>query len=346
MLLIASTGSNVSGLGLFRSGQVNLTSKYSLILPQNKSLANFFKHLILGYRNYWLGAKFLFRHNLYWFALFPIALFIGIYILGFWFEAIEGGIAADLKKNANEIQTINALIWVTLKMLFFDSLYIVFTKFTLYIVVILLAPVLAILSEKIEEKLTGNKYPFNYRQLLHDIRRGIRIALRNIFWEYFLIVIVLGIGSFLGGAARGLFIFAIPICIGFYFYGFSFIDYVNERRRLNLEQSIYFVGQHRGLAIAIGSIYSVFFLSYFYVFRQFDVLSVDTPTQIFWGFILLITFILAATAPILAIASATLSVHALVDLRKNTHAWKEEENTPTDGPQNQDPDLPPKTSAE
>ena len=38
----------------------------------------------------------------------------------------------------------------------------------------------------------------------------------------------------------------------------------------------------------------------------------------------MITFLLAAVAPILAITSATLSMHDLVDLKKNEHALREE----------------------
>jgi len=112
------------------------------------------------------------------------------------------------------------------------------------------------------------------------------------------------------------------MCFGFYFYGFSFIDYVNERRRLNIQQSIYFVSQHRGLAIAIGSIYSVFFVSYHAVLHKFSSLETSTSTQLFWGTILVITFLLAVIAPIIAITSATLSMHELVDLSKNPHAAK------------------------
>lgn len=283
----------------------------------------FFQHLVLGYKNYVKGARFLIEHKLYWFALFPMILFFGVYLLGEYFADLEYSVANDVKNAQADEESINGLIWMTVKMLFFESLYIVFTKFTLYIVVILLSPLLAILSEKIEQKITGNVYPFNLVQLMKDIRRGIRIAIRNIFWEYFFFAIVLGIAAFMGGAARTFVIFAIPIAIGFYFYGFAFMDYINERRRLNIEQSIYFVSKHRGLAVAIGSIYSIFFLSYFYVYRSFPN-DPSTGTQILWGTILVITFLLAATAPILAITSATLSMHDLVDLGKNEYAVSKE----------------------
>ncbi|NOQ72443.1 MAG: hypothetical protein GQ574_10605 [Crocinitomix sp.] len=286
---------------------------------------NFFQLLGLGYKNYIKGIRFLITHKLYWFVLFPLVLFAGIYWLGLYFSGVETRIAEEIGEDAQKIESLRGLTWITIKMLFFDSLYLIFTKFTLYIVVIILSPVLSYLSERIENIIAGNKYKFNLKQLVSDIKRGIRIAMRNIFWEYFFIVIVLGIASYFGGTAKNILAFSIPIAIGFYFYGFAFIDYVNERRRLNIQQSIYFVSKHRGLAIAIGSIYSIFFLSFFYVFRGYSKLPTDTSTQLLWGTILVITFILAAIAPILAITSATLSMHELVDLSKNEHALRDAE---------------------
>ncbi len=291
---------------------------------------NFFQLLGLGYKNYVKGIGFLIEHRLYWYVLFPLILFAGVYLLGVYFANVEDKIAADLLENREQYTTLNSVTWLTIKELLFESLYTIFTKFTLYIVVIILSPILALLSERIEKILTGNKYKFNLRQLIHDIKRGVSIALRNIFWEYFFIVIILGIASFFGGSLfKNVIIFSLPIAIGFYFYGFAFLDYINERRRLNIQQSVYFVSKHRGLAISLGSIYSIFFLSFFYVFRGFSDLPSDTGTQLFWGTILVITFLLAAVAPILAITSATLSMHDLVDLGTNEYALKtEDEKTP------------------
>lgn len=291
---------------------------------------NFFQLLGLGYKNYIKGIRFLLEHKLYWFILFPLILFAGVYWLGLYFEAVEHDIGRELVANALQLESLRAITWRTIQMLFFDSLNMIFTKFTLYIVVIILSPLLALLSERIENILTGNKYKFSFIQLAHDIRRGMQIAMRNIFWEYFFIVIILGIASFFNSTIKDILIISLPVAIGFYFYGFAFIDYINERRRLNIQQSIYFVSKHKGLAIAIGSIYSIFFLSFFYVFRGFSKLPTDTGTQLLWGTILVITFILAALAPILAITSATLSMHELVDLGKNDFAVKSSKNDSTE----------------
>jgi CysZ protein len=256
-------------------------------------MKHFFELLLLGYKNYWKGVQFLIRHKLYWYVIFPVVLFALIYLLGGYFLRLENRISLELSHTASGIDTLNEMTWFTAKMIFIDSLHMLFTKFALYIVVIILAPVLSLLSEKIEEIITGNRYPFRFMQLVHDVQRGAKIALRNIMWEYFFIVLVLGLSSFFDGTVRAVLIFSIPMCFGFYFYGFSFIDYINERRRLNIQQSVYFVSKHRGLAVAIGSIYSIFFLSYHAVFFKFEGLSTDTGTQLLWGSLLFITFALA-----------------------------------------------------
>ena len=107
---------------------------------------NFFQLLLLGYKNYWKGAVFLVKNKLYWFFIFPVVLFGGIYWLGTYFKSVESQINYDLLNSSDSIETINELIWTTLQMMFFDAIYIIFTQFTLYIVVVLLSPILAIFT--------------------------------------------------------------------------------------------------------------------------------------------------------------------------------------------------------
>lgn len=277
---------------------------------------NFLKELGIGFKNYWIGTRFLFQNKLLIYFIFPLILFTGVYVLGNYFQGLEMEINDELKEQSGNIETINGLIWVSLKMFFFDALYIIFTQFTLYIVVVLLSPILAILSQKIESLLTGNKYPFNLKNLLNDIKRGAIIAFRNLIWYYIFVGVFLGVVSFFALSAKSFIIFAIPFIVGFYYYGFSFIDYINERRRLNIQQSVYFVSQHKGLAISIGSVYSTLFLLYFYIINNKTQLISNYGYESLWeiGSWSLLTF--AALSPILAITAATLSMNEVVKLQK------------------------------
>ena len=119
-----------------------------------------------------------------------------------------------------------------------------------YVMLASLSPVLALLSERCDEIVSGKRFPFKLGQFLKDIGRGILVALRNLFAE-------LGMLSLLW-----VFTFVIPILapvtivlafvISAFYYGFSMIDYIHERDRMGLRKSFQFMRDHRGLAIALG----------------------------------------------------------------------------------------------
>ncbi|MBD3637678.1 MAG: EI24 domain-containing protein [Crocinitomicaceae bacterium] len=295
----------------------------------------FFKLFALGIKNYWGGLRFLIQHKLYWYVVFPIILFVGIFLLGHYFKQIEFSISEDVKQNIENINTLHGLIRKTLRIIFFDQLHFLFTKFTMYFVIMCLAPVLAVVSEKIERILTGNTYKWNLIQILKDIKRAFILNVRLILVEYAIILVFLGIGTFVGDPYKYYIVYVIPFLIGFYFYGFGYIDYILERRRLDIRQSIHFVSKHRGLAFALGSIYASCFLGFDYVWRKYWTIPTDNNSQIFWGTVLVVLFILAVSAPILAIASSTLSMHEVVNLSTNPYAESKEGQTSNQSDKNQ-----------
>lgn len=278
---------------------------------------NFFTNLKTGLSSYVDGMKFIFKNKLWYYFIFPAILATGIFFLGQYFVSLEEGINEKLK-NSNP-ESLNELIWLNIELVISDSLYVIFTKFNKYIVIIILSPLLAMLSEKMEEIMTGNVYPLNIKQLIHDVKRGMRIAVRNMFWEYFFLIIVIGVAAFFPkGGFKVAMLLSIPMIIGFYYYGFGFIDFINERRRLDIRQSTYFVRNHRGLAFGIGSIYSI-------VFMLPDILKALMPgafanTTVY--FIVSIPFI--ALAPIAAMAAATMAMDKIVGLEHNEWAIKKD----------------------
>lgn len=115
-----------------------------------------------------------------------------------------------------------------------------------------MSPILALLSEKTEQLITGNKYPFSLKQLIKDILRGISIVLRNTVIELFYLISFFFIGFI---PVIGLFTPLVMFVISMYFYGFSMIDYNSERYRLSVTQSVQFVRKNKGFAIANGMIF-------------------------------------------------------------------------------------------
>jgi CysZ protein len=136
------------------------------------------------------------------------------------------------------------MLWLIL-MFFYFSLF-------KYLWLIIGSPVFAYLSEKTEALLAGKEYPFNFKQLLKDIVRGIRLALRNSLWQtvYTVSILLLSLIPVVGWVTP-----VISLFVECYFYGFSMLDYSCERHKLSPSQSITFIGNHKGLAIGNGLVF-------------------------------------------------------------------------------------------
>ena len=255
----------------------------------------------LGLQSYFRGISFIFKHRLWWFFLFPLGLNIALFaggvasvdvIIESVMELIEPWINfKDQSFWGAEFITeylpgvLHTLLWLIMKVLFFF----LFAWFGGQIVLILMSPVLAVLSERTEQILTGNEYPFNAVQPMRDTIRGVKVAVRNLFIEigwsillfFFAFVPVVGLSApFLG------------FMISSFFYGFSYMDYYSERRRMKVVESIRFIRKHKFLAMANGATFSL---------------------------CLLIPFCgvtIAGFAAIISCVGATLTMHHLLDVKK------------------------------
>lgn len=277
----------------------------------------FFKNFILGVRSYYKAIKFIIAHKFYWYLIIPAILMLIIYYIG---SLIKNSYTLPKAENMNEI------VWYLIYLLAEISIAILLMKFAKYLVVIILSPLISYLSMKTEKILTGNTYPFSFRQLVHDVKRAGKIVIRNLMWEYFFFLIILLV-SFLGWEdPKSSPIFYLTFVIGFFYYGFAFIDYINERRRLDIDESIIFVRKHRGLAIVIGGVYSLLILVPLNVGALFDFSNFSNEPLQALGVIFfhLFLWVCASIAPIIAIVAATIAMNDLVDLKSNQYSQKNE----------------------
>ncbi len=221
----------------------------------------FLQGLGKGVSDYGRAIRFINKEGLAWFYLVPIIINIGLFVGGL--SAI-GELTEFLKEEALQVSTLNhaegwlgetlawlmtGAIWLVLKIVFFFM----FAYLGGYIVLIVMSPVLAFLSEKTEKILTGHDYPFDIQQLMRDVVRGVLLALRNMFLEVLIIIGFFIIGLFpVIGWLIGLVSPIALLLVSAYFYGFSFTDYVNERQRLNVKQSVRLMRKNRGLITGNG----------------------------------------------------------------------------------------------
>ena len=89
-------------------------------------------------------------------------------------------------------------------------------------------------------------------QLLSDIWRAIRLALRNTLWQtvYIISILLLSLIPVVGWISP-----LIAFLVECYYYGFSMLDYSTERHKLSPSQSIAFISNRKGLAIGNGMVF-------------------------------------------------------------------------------------------
>jgi len=121
-----------------------------------------------------------------------------------------------------------------------------------YVILIVTAPIMSLLSETVEKKLKHRSIPsLSIKQQIKSMLRGTVLALSNIIREIIITIPLLIIGLF-----SGLAIFITPLLyiIQSYYAGFGNYDFFMERR-FNIKESRRFMNSHKGLAIGNGAIF-------------------------------------------------------------------------------------------
>lgn len=218
------------------------------------------KEIITAFQAYFHTHRFIIKHRLWKWIYIPgliytILFCFGIYL--FWissssaieFMLLKTGVKGSMQQMQNSwlsfLLIFGQIILHLVLMLFYFSLF-------KYLFLIIGSPLFAWLSEKTEAIIEGKDFPFSFKQLLKDIIRGIRLALRNMLWQtvYVISLLLLSFIPVLGWITP-----LVALAIECYYLGFSMLDYSFERNKLSPSQSIAFVGRHKGLAIGNGLIF-------------------------------------------------------------------------------------------
>ncbi|MBK6775794.1 MAG: EI24 domain-containing protein [Flavobacteriales bacterium] len=229
--------------------------------------------LSLGSTSFFRAFGFALANGMWWMFLVPVVLWIllvyGVVVLlqgpvdelSHWVASLFN-IPFDAAANdglAGFWNTVKALlegareliVLVVLKLLVGYVLF----SINKYIVLIFLSPMLAYASERTERILTGKDFAFSATQFVKDVGRGALMALRNGLLELCVIigcwVVTLFVPLLTPFTAVFLFL------VSSWFYGFSMFDYVSERRRLRMRDSIDALKANRGMVLANGALFGL-----------------------------------------------------------------------------------------
>jgi CysZ protein len=218
------------------------------------------KEIIIAVQSYAEAHHFIVKHRLWKWILvtgivYALLFFASLYF--FWITSkgvIEYALSATgltswlLQFKESFWGLIIVIIRIGVQLILFFFYFSLFK----YIFLIVGSPLFAYLSEKTAAIMEEREYPFSFSQLIKDIGRGIKIALRNCLWQtvYSLSILILSFIPVVGLATIG-----ISFLIECYYLGFSMLDYSCERNKLSTSQSIEFIGKHKGLAIGNGMVF-------------------------------------------------------------------------------------------
>lgn len=218
------------------------------------------KEIITSFQAYFHAHRFIIKHRLWKWILIPGLIYAILFFLGIYLFMKSSNSAIEymlLKSGLKEWMERMESSWLSFLLIFGQlvlQLVLLLFYFSLfkYLFLIIGSPLFAYLSEKTESIIEGKDFPFRLKQLMKDILRGIRIALRNMLWQtvYTVSILVLSFVPLVGWVTP-----LLALLIECYYLGFSMLDYSCERNKLSTSQSILFIGRHKGLAIGNGIIF-------------------------------------------------------------------------------------------
>lgn len=218
------------------------------------------KEIVISIQAYIDAHHFIRKHKLWKWIIIPGIVYAFLFAVSMYFFSksanaaiewltIETGLRGWLTKLESSwigfLFTVGGImLWLLLMLLYFSLFK--------YIWLIIGSPIFSYLSEKTASIIENKTFDFKMKQYLSDVARGMRVAVRNTIWQtvYVFSIIFLSLIPFIGWIAP-----FVAILVECYYYGFSMLDYSCERNKMKMEQSIDFIGRHKGLAIGNGIIF-------------------------------------------------------------------------------------------
>lgn len=227
----------------------------------------------IGIRGFTRAFGFAVRNGLWWMFLVPVVLWLvfagGIlwvsteavdlvsgWVSGFWDINVQPSDRTGLEGAWDDVSGFftsarDVVVLVAVKL----ALWFLFGLVGKYLVLILLSPLLAYASERTEEIITGQTFPFRFGLFIKDVGRGVLMALRNGSLELLINIAVWTATLFIAPFAP---VSAVALwLVSSWFYGFSMFDYVFERQRMGIRASARAARDRRGIVLANGTLFNL-----------------------------------------------------------------------------------------
>lgn len=203
-----------------------------------------------GYREAW---SVIHRNSLGKYFVIPIIVNIVLVVLLLWAGSGLGDWVTSLwdTSQGGWLSYLGTAVRWIMPVLFFLLFILIGGSIT----IMLMSPVYTMISEKTDTAITGRTFGATASQTASDIWRAVLISLRNTVKQLLITILclLLNVIPFVGQILSLVLIFIVNA----YYFGYSFMDYTNERYRRNVSESNANVWRYKYLAITIGAVYAL-----------------------------------------------------------------------------------------
>lgn len=219
-----------------------------------------FTNFSIGVNTYGEAHKFIVKNKLWGYVLLPgiinilfllLVIIFGFTLMNMLTDSIFDWLGLN-KEYTGFLKYLMAFLHFFINIILKILLFIFYFAIYKYLVLMVLSPFLALLSEKVDKIINKKEYPFNFKQFAHDVFRGMALVLRNLIIEFLWIILFFFVSYI---PVIGLLSPIALFLVAFYFFGFSMIDYSMERQKLSIRQSVRFIRKNKGFAIANGGVF-------------------------------------------------------------------------------------------
>jgi CysZ protein len=218
------------------------------------------KEIVIAFQSWREANRFIQQHNIRKLILLPGIIYTALFIIGmyfFWSSADDAvSWLSERMRIENWLQQKRSewlsFFFVMMRIMLWFILALFYFSLFKYLILIIGSPVFAYLSEKTEAIIENKEHSFNWLELKKDAARSIQMALRNCLWQtiYLVGLTLLSLIPVIGWITP-----IIALLMECYYYGFSMLDYSFARSHFTPQQSISFIGRHKGLAIGNGVLF-------------------------------------------------------------------------------------------
>ena len=212
------------------------------------------KQIKLALLSHLKAINFIRRHKMKKYFLLPGLLNICALLFLVYFTK---NLSAEIFKKTGDLVPLEKYKSILFPIIKFSVYLIVFIVYYLIykaLILILLAPFLAYISEKTEVYVRGKEFRFSLKENVNFVMRGIKISLKCFFKEFLLTLLALILGFLpIVGIVTPLFILTIQS----YYIGYSFMDYTLERHHYDSKSSLKFARENKAFLTVSGSLFTL-----------------------------------------------------------------------------------------